>query len=67
MSRIKRRRPRIHDIADAMHYWAVFDDCAAHFTAINMPQVSKHLKAACKEINRIWEEGDFDDGTKTAR
>lgn len=62
MPRIKRRLPHLKDVTEAIHYWAVLDLFASHFASTNMPVVSEHLKAACAEINRIWEEGKFNDG-----
>ncbi len=53
-------KPSYVQVAKAVNYWVVFYDIASFFDKARMPAVSQHLLAACKEIDRIWEEGDYE-------
>lgn len=55
-------KPTYVQAVKAVNYWVVFDDMARFFEQAHMPVVSRHLSEACKEIDRIWEEGDYDKG-----
>lgn len=59
--RIVQKPTYVHAVK-AVNYWVIFDDMAQFFAQAHMPVVSKHLSAACAEIDRIWEEADYDNG-----
>lgn len=57
------QRPQLADVTHALRYWGLFDELSQFFAAAHMPVVSRHLAAACQEIDRIWKEEDFDSKT----
>jgi hypothetical protein len=61
-ARRMRSKPTYVEAVKAVNYWVLFDDMASFFQQAEMPVVSEHLQAACREIDRIWEEGDYDRG-----
>jgi len=51
-----KQKPSYIQLSKAVNYWVVFQDVASFFDKASMPEVSRHLMAACNEIDRIWAE-----------
>ncbi len=58
------QKPDYVHIVKAVNYWVLLDDLAHFFAESQMPEVSMHLAAACEEIDRIWENGQYDTSQK---
>jgi len=52
-------KPVVSEVFDALTYRPLIVDMINFFQGSHMGGVSTHLKSACKEIDRIWDENDF--------
>jgi hypothetical protein len=55
----KRQKPILSDVLKAIIHRVTISNMVNTFSVMGMPVVAKHLEAAYKEIDRIWEDGDF--------
>jgi hypothetical protein len=53
-------KPKATDVLDVLPYRFVFLKMAKFFQQMQMHSVSAHIKAASEELDRIWDENDFD-------